>query len=72
MRRQRGGEHCLWLGCAQASAIHKLAFLATWVQVTVPETYAVFKTRLLDLIYDRAVQIQPAAALQASGAVAVA
>lgn len=35
-------------------------------QVAVPETYAVFKGRLLDLIYDRAVQIQPAAALQAS------
>ncbi len=32
-----------------------------------PETYAVFKGRLLDLIYDRAVQIQPAAALQAGG-----
>ena len=41
------------------------------VQVTVPETYAVFKARLLDLIYDRAVQIQPAAALQARGAVAL-
>lgn len=43
--------------------------LVHW-QVAVPETYAVFKGRLLDLIYDRAVQIQPAAALQASSAAA--
>ncbi|PRW32905.1 Prolyl 4-hydroxylase subunit alpha-2 isoform A [Chlorella sorokiniana] len=33
-------------------------------EVSVPETFTVFKGRLLDLIYDRAVQIQPAAALQ--------
>lgn len=35
-------------------------------QVTVPESYDTFKGLLLDLIYDRAVPIEPAAALQAS------
>ena len=36
-------------------------------QVTVPESYDAFKGLLLDLIYDRSVQIEPATALQASG-----